>query len=208
MYTTSPYVTKLKPPPETDHSVSTLSPVLFLLGFHLNDDVYVFGAKEVCSGFSLPHTHYILSPTVCVCVKTQAKGSNCFLEPKISRRWTFEWSWTVAVCQSWALPLSACLRLQIRPGPTSGCRCLQSVCPVQEEAGKKHKYIISKWKKYPFFTFTWCKLSRSVIVQYFISRANFTFLPNWVLPDKDNLLASFLLRAKEHVSISNHVTMW
>lgn len=31
-------------------------------------------------------------PTVCVCVKTQARGSNCFLAAKNSGRWTFEWS--------------------------------------------------------------------------------------------------------------------
>lgn len=33
-------------------------------------------------------------PSFCVCVKTQAGGSNCFLVAKISRRWTFEWKQT------------------------------------------------------------------------------------------------------------------
>lgn len=47
-----------------------------------------FWGSKASSQFSLD-----IPPTVCVCVKARARGSNCFLPPENSRRWTFEWNW-------------------------------------------------------------------------------------------------------------------
>lgn len=80
----------------------------------------------------------MISPLLSVCVKTQAKGSNCFLTAKNSRRCTSEWRQTGA---NWALPLplSVCPRRQRRPEPRGECLCLLSDYPAQEEAGEKQK---------------------------------------------------------------------